>query len=68
MEVKPKFTLPWASAALSSTLAEIKGSPLIRGRQQGCASSYIRVAQYGIRGRRVRVVPALEERIKELKG
>jgi len=46
----------------------IKGNPLIIAVNKDARAPIFRVAQYGIVGDLNQVVPALEEKIKELKG
>jgi electron transfer flavoprotein alpha subunit len=68
VEVKPKVYLALGISGAFQHVGGIKGSPLIVAVNKDSRAPIFRVAQYGIVGDVYDVVPALEERIKELKG
>jgi electron transfer flavoprotein alpha subunit len=68
VEVKPKVYLALGISGAFQHIGGIKGSPLLVAVNKDPRAPIFRVAQYGIVGDLNAVVPALEEKIKELKG
>ena len=68
VEVKPKVYLALGISGAFQHLGGIKGSPLIVAVNKDPRAPIFRAAQYGIVANLADVVPALEEKIKELKG
>jgi len=68
VEVKPKVYLALGISGAFQHVGGIKGSPLIVAVNKDARAPIFRVAQYGIVADLNQVVPALEEKIKELKG
>ncbi|HMK35209.1 MAG TPA: electron transfer flavoprotein subunit alpha/FixB family protein [Desulfomonilaceae bacterium] len=68
VEVKPKVYLALGISGAFQHVGGIKGSPLIVAVNKDARAPIFRVAQYGIVADVYDVVPALEEKIKELKG
>jgi len=68
IEVKPKVYLALGISGAFQHVGGIKGSPLIVAVNKDARAPIFRVAQYGIVADLNQVVPALEEKIKELKG
>lgn len=68
VEVKPKVYLALGISGAFQHVGGIKGAPLIVAVNKDAKAPIFRVAQYGIVGDLNEVVPALEEKIKELKG
>ncbi len=68
VEVKPKVYLALGISGAFQHVGGIKGSPLIVAVNKDARAPIFRVAQYGIVGNLNDVVPALEEKIKEIKG
>lgn len=68
IEVKPKVYLALGISGAFQHVGGIKGSPLIVAVNKDARAPIFRVAQYGIVGDVNEIAPALEEKIKELKG
>ncbi len=68
VEVKPKVYLALGISGAFQHVGGIKGAPLIVAVNKDAKAPIFRVAQYGIVGDLNEVVPALEEKIKELRG
>jgi electron transfer flavoprotein alpha subunit len=68
VEVKPKVYLALGISGAFQHVGGIKGSPMIVAVNKDARAPIFRVAQYGIVADLNQVVPALEEKIKELKG
>jgi electron transfer flavoprotein alpha subunit len=68
IEVKPKVYLALGISGAFQHLGGVKGSPLLVAVNKDARAPIFRSAQYGIVGDLFEVVPALEEKIKELKG
>jgi electron transfer flavoprotein alpha subunit len=68
VEVKPKVYLALGISGAFQHVGGIKGAPLIVAVNKDARAPIFRVAQYGIVADLNQVVPALEEKIKELKG
>ncbi len=67
IEVKPKVYLALGISGAFQHVGGIKGAPLIVAVNKDGRAPIFRVAQYGIVGDVYDVVPALEDKIKELK-
>lgn len=68
VEVKPKVYLALGISGAFQHLGGIKGNPLLIAVNKDAKAPIFRAAQYGIVGDISDVVPALEEKINELKG
>jgi electron transfer flavoprotein alpha subunit len=68
VEVKPKVYLALGISGAFQHLGGIKGNPLLVAVNKDPRAPIFRAAQYGIVGNLFDIVPALEEKIKELKG
>jgi electron transfer flavoprotein alpha subunit len=68
VEVKPKVYLALGISGAFQHVGGIKGAPLIVAVNKDARAPIFRVAQYGIVADLNDVVPALEEKINELKG
>jgi electron transfer flavoprotein alpha subunit len=68
VEVKPKVYLALGISGAFQHLGGIKGNPLLVAINKDARAPIFRAAQYGIVGNLFDIVPALEEKIKELKG
>jgi electron transfer flavoprotein alpha subunit len=68
VEVKPKVYLALGISGAFQHVGGIKGSPIIIAVNKDARAPIFRVAQYGIVADLYQVVPALEEKIKEIKG
>lgn len=68
VEVKPKIYLALGISGAFQHIGGIKGSPIIIAVNKDARAPIFRVAQYGVVADLNQVVPALEEKIKELKG
>jgi electron transfer flavoprotein alpha subunit len=68
VEVKPKVYMALGISGAFQHLGGIKGNPLLIAVNKDAKAPIFRVAQYGIVGNLLDVVPALQEKIKELKG
>lgn len=68
VEVKPKVYLALGISGAFQHLGGIKGAPLLVAVNKDPRAPIFRSAQYGIVGNLFDVIPALEEKIKELKG
>jgi len=68
VEVKPKIYLALGISGAFQHVGGIKGSPVIIAVNKDARAPIFRVAQYGVVADLNQVVPALEEKIKEIKG
>jgi electron transfer flavoprotein alpha subunit len=68
VEVKPKVYLALGISGAFQHLGGIKGNPLLIAINKDAKAPIFRAAQYGIVGDILDLVPALEEKINELKG
>lgn len=68
VEVKPKVYLALGISGAFQHLGGIKGSPLLVAVNKDPRAPIFRAAHYGIVGNLFDVVPALQEKIEELKG
>ena len=68
VEVKPKVYLAIGISGAFQHLGGIKGNPLLVAVNKDSRAPIFRAAQYGIVGNLFDIVPALEEKIRELKG
>ena len=68
VEVKPKVYLALGISGAFQHVGGIKGAPLLIAVNKDARAPIFRVAQYGIVGDLNDVVPALEEKINDLKG
>ncbi len=68
VEVKPKVYLALGISGAFQHLGGIKGNPLLVAVNKDARAPIFRAAQYGVVGNLMEVVPALEAKIKELKG
>ena len=68
VEVKPKVYLALGISGAFQHLGGIKGNPLLIAVNKDAKAPIFRAAHYGIVGDLSEVVPALEEKINELKG
>lgn len=68
IEVKPKVYLALGISGAFQHVGGIKGSPLIVAVNKDPRAPIFRVAQYGVIADVNELAPALEEKIKELKG
>ncbi len=68
VEVKPKVYLALGISGAFQHVGGIKGSPLIVAVNKDARAPIFRVAQYGIVADLNQVVPALTEKIEEIKG
>ncbi|MFC1835679.1 electron transfer flavoprotein subunit alpha/FixB family protein, partial [Thermodesulfobacteriota bacterium] len=68
VEVKPKVYLALGISGAFQHLGGIKGNPLLVAVNKDAKAPIFRVAQYGIVGNLLDVVPELTEKISDLKG
>lgn len=68
IEVKPKIYLALGISGAFQHVGGIKGSPLIIAVNKDARAPIFRVAQYGVVADINDMVPALEEKIREIKG
>jgi electron transfer flavoprotein alpha subunit len=68
VEVKPKVYLALGISGAFQHVGGIKGSPVIIAVNKDARAPIFRVAQYGVVADLNQIVPALEEKIKEIKG
>jgi electron transfer flavoprotein alpha subunit len=68
VEVKPKVYLALGISGAFQHLGGIKGNPLLVAVNKDPRAPIFRAAQYGVVGDIFEVAPALEEKIKEMKG
>jgi len=68
VEVKPKVYLALGISGAFQHLGGLKGNPLIIAVNKDARAPIFRAAHYGIVGDLFDIVPALEEKIKELRG